>query len=357
LVHAIADERAYPARGSRENPNGRLLELRGLAPGRRKRDDAPVISKGTMDGLRALTIGSAADGGLEATFVPGAGMVGASLRHRGAELLGQRGGLGPYVAERKTMGIPLLHPWANRIARRRFAVAGRDVVIDPEATPLRLDGAGLPMHGLLSAASGWEVRAHEPTADGARLVAAFDFAARKDLMAAFPFEHELLLEAEVAGPALTIATTVRATGAVAVPIAFGFHPYLRLPGVPREDWEVEIPVREQLLLDAAMLPTGERAAVEIAPGPLGARTFDDAYAAPPGGAPFALAGGGRRIELAFLSGFPYAQVFAPAEDDVVAFEPMAAPTNALVDAGPELPLLPRGDSYRAAFAIAVTDAA
>ena len=54
-----------------------------------------------------------------------------------------------------------------------------------------------------------------------------------------------------------------------------------------------------------------------------------------------LAGGGRRIELAFLSGFPYAQVFAPAEDAVVAFEPMTAPTNALVSGGPELPLLGR----------------
>ena len=65
--------------------------------------------------------------------------------------------------------------------------------------------------------------------------------------------------------------------------------------------------------------------MEVASGPLGARTFDDAYVAPPDGAPFALAGGGRRIELAFLAGYPYAQVFAPAEDDVVAFEPMTAP--------------------------------
>ncbi|MCW2958793.1 MAG: aldose 1-epimerase [Solirubrobacterales bacterium] len=32
-------------------------------------------------------------GDLEATWLPGHGMVGASLRHRGEELLGQRGGL------------------------------------------------------------------------------------------------------------------------------------------------------------------------------------------------------------------------------------------------------------------------
>ena len=81
---------------------------------------------------------------------------------------------------------------------------------------------------------------------------------------------------------------------------------------------------------------------------MGSRTFDDAYVAPPDGAPFVLEGGGRRIELAFLSGYPYAQVFAPAEDDVIAFEPMTAPTNALVDGGDALPFvapgrqLPRG---------------
>jgi galactose mutarotase-like enzyme len=299
---------------------------------------------------------TSAEGGIEAAFVPGAGMVGCSLRHRGEELLGQRGGLEAYVAERKTMGIPLLYPWANRLSERRFKVAGREVVIDPEATPLRLDDRGLPMHGLLSAATGWELHANEATPDGARLAARFDYAAHDDLLAAFPFAHELLFEAELAGPTLTIAVTVRASGGVAVPVSFGFHPYLRLAGVDRLDWAVEIPVAERLVLDASMIPTGERAAADVTPGLLGSRTFDDAYVAPPDGAPFVLEGGGRRVELAFVSGYPYAQVFAPAEDDVIAFEPMTAPTNALIDGGDELPFVAPGDSYRAAFSITVTNA-
>jgi aldose 1-epimerase len=288
--------------------------------------------------------------GITAAFAPHAGMVGVSLRHRDEELLGQRFGLDAYIAERKTMGIPLLYPWANRIARRRFEVAGAEVVIDPQATPLRLDADGLPMHGLLSAARGWRVERH----DGASLVARFDFAADPTLMAAFPFVHELLFEAALSDTTLTIATTVHATGTTVVPIAFGFHPYLRLPGVERVEWEVEIPVAEQLVLDDRMLPTGQRIAVHVESGPLGSRTFDDAYTAPPDGRPFVLAGGGRRIELAFLAGYPYAQVFAPPDDDVIAFEPMTAPTNALVDGGPGLTLLAPGDSYRAAFAITVT---
>jgi aldose 1-epimerase len=305
---------------------------------------------GSIAGFSALTLATPDAGGIEATFVPGAGMVGCSLRHRGDELLGQRGGLDAYVAERKTMGIPLLYPWANRLATRRFSVAGRDVVIDPQATPVRLDDQGLPMHGLLSAATGWQVEEH----DGATLRARFDWSADDQLMAAYPFAHELLFDAALAGATLTITTTVVASGGTAVPIAFGYHPYLRLPGVDRADWQVEIPVAEQLRLDSQMLPTGERVGAHVAPGRLDARTFDDAYVAPEDGAPFVLAGGGRRIELAFDAGYPYAQVFAPAEDDVIAFEPMTAPTNALVDGGSQLPLLAAGESYRAAFSISIS---
>jgi aldose 1-epimerase len=153
-----------------------------------------------------------------------------------------------------------------------------------------------------------------------------------------------------------VATTVTPTGDVAVPVSFGYHPYLRLPGVDRADWEVSLPVREQLLLDDRMLPTGAREAVRIPRTRLGTRTFDDAYTAPLNDEPFVLEGGGRRIELAFGAGYPYAQVFAPAVDDVIAFEPMTAPANALVDGGPELPVVPPGASFRATFSVTVTGA-
>ena len=167
-------------------------------------------------------------------------------------------------------------------------------------------------------------------------------------MAAFPFDHTLRIDVTLDDSTLRVATTVAAS-ATGVPIAFGFHPYFALPGVARADWQVEIPVTEQLELDDQMLPTGNRTAVDIPAGPLGDRTFDDAYLAP--SAPFALEGGGRRIELAFEAGYPYAQVFAPPGDALIAFEPMTAPTNALVT-GDFTPLAP-GDSYRAVFAITV----
>ncbi len=53
-------------------------------------------------------------GELTATILPGAGMLITSLRHSGEELLGQRRGVEAYLAQGKTMGIPLLYP--GRIA-------------------------------------------------------------------------------------------------------------------------------------------------------------------------------------------------------------------------------------------------
>ena len=311
-----------------------------------------MIGERTIDGHAAITL-TTPSAELEAAFVPDAGMVGCSLVHRGEELLGQRGGLARYVDERSTMGIPLLYPWANRVGTRRFEAVGREVDLDAAEPQPDTDPNGLPIHGLLSAASGWEVVRREESDDGGTLAARFDFASREGLVRAFPFPHEIELEVALAGSTLRIATTVLATGDAPVPIAFGFHPYFRLPGVERADWQVEIPVRDRLALDGRMLPTGEREPTRVAGGRLGTRTFDDAYVSPPGGEPFAVAGGGRRIEIAFESRFPFAQIYAPADDDVIAIEPMTAPTNALVAGGAELPVVDPGESSTAAFAVTV----
>lgn len=302
-----------------------------------------------------LTLTSETLGGIEATFVPEAGMIGCSLRHRGEELLGQRGGLRRYVEARSTMGIPFLHPWANRLGASAFELAGRRVDLDREGLPLKRDDNGLPIHGLLGAAPGWQVERHGELDGGGVLAASFDFGAYPRLLEAFPFPHRVEIEAKLVGPKLTIATTVTATADVAVPISFGFHPYLQLPGVARPEWVLEAPVAERLLLDDRQLPTGAREPASIDAGPLGARTYDDAYLAPPGGAPFLLSGGGRRLELRLGEGYPYTQIYAPADTDAVAIEPMTAPTNALVNAA-DMPLVEPGESFSASWSLAVSDA-
>jgi aldose 1-epimerase len=316
-------------------------------------DQAAAAGRRRIDGFEALTLESSALGGIEAAFVPEAGMICCSLRHRGEELLGQRGGLGRYVRERSTMGVPLLYPWANRLSAWRFDVADVEVALDGSGARPSTDPAGLPIHGLMAAAAGWEITRHEGAGDRALLSARFDFGEHEDLMTAFPFSHLLEIEAELAGTRLTILTRVTATGDVRVPIAFGYHPYLRLPGAPRADWVAELPLRTRLELDRRMLPTGAREAFDPFFGALGDRTFDDEFVAPERAEPLAIAAGGRRIEVRLGDGYPFTQIYAPPDDEVIAIEPMTAPTNALVT-GDRLTWADPGRSGEATFSIAIS---
>ncbi len=70
-----------------------------------------------------------AAGELAATFLPGLGMTGVSLRCRGHEHLALPGGLAALRAG-KTLGLPLLAPWANRLGSRRYRAAGVAVDLD-----------------------------------------------------------------------------------------------------------------------------------------------------------------------------------------------------------------------------------
>lgn len=312
-----------------------------------------MVGERSEEGFAALTLESDSRGGLEAVFVPEAGMVCCSLKHRGEELLGQRGGLRAYVDHYSTMGIPFLHPWANRLGADCFEIRGREVDLTLPDLPLKRDGAGLPIHGLLAAAPGWRVARHAELDPGGVLAASFDFAAYPHLLAAFPFPHLVEIEATLVDGSLEITTSLTATGAVAVPVSFGFHPYLCLPGVARAEWELEAPVHERVALDERGLPTEARGPAAIEPGPLGTRTYDDAFLAPPPGTAFALTGPDRRIELRMDSGYPFAQVYAPDDTDAVAIEPMTAPTNALVTDGDELTFVPPGETFAAGFSISV----
>ncbi len=213
----------------------------------------------------------------------------------------------------------------------------------------------MPIHGLLTAIDGWQVDRHETDGHRAELAASFPFTAAGGLAAGFPFPHTLHLLAVVSPTGLWITTSVTADAGSPVPIAFGFHPYLAIPGTPRAEWRIEAPLPVRLTLDEHGIPTGEREPAGPLDGPLGERTFDDAFLAPRQGDAFALSGGGRRIEVRFDDAYPYAQLYAPAGQELIAYEPMTAPTNALVS-GDELPILEPGERFEAAFEIRVTPA-
>jgi galactose mutarotase-like enzyme len=291
---------------------------------------------------QALTIASDL---LEATFRPGLGLLGTSIRHRGTEVLDLSGGLDGYRAGHVT-GLSLLAPWANRLGSLRYEAAG--VAVDVVGLDLSTDGNGLPIHGTMTAQAGWEVGPVDDRSFSAR----FDFGARPDLLASFPFPHRLRVDVAVEHTTLRVATTVEATADRAVPITFGYHPYLCLPGIGRADVLLRLPERRHLDLDERQLPTGRDQAEAPDDEPIGSRRFDDLYALGDDRR-LAIHGGGRAITLELGEGYRYFQVFTPPAGDSVCLEPMTAAVNALVDGGFELAR--PGSPVTATFSLRVDD--
>jgi len=299
----------------------------------------------------AVTI-SSPDGETEAEFVPEANMVCCSLRHRGAELLDPGQGVEAYAQRGKTMGIPLLHPWANRLARPSYSVGETTVRLPSAEGHYATDPNGLPIHGALPGHLRWSVQTGSPAE---RLTARLAWNT-SELLELFPFEHELVIEAEVVGGGLALTTTVRATGSVPVPVAFGFHPYLRIPGSSRRDWRVALGASQRLLLDEQMIPTGAQEPLVEREFVLGDQSWDDGLAALDSGAAgeprFQVSDAETTLTVTFEEGFDYAQVYAPPGHDYICFEPMTAPTNAL-DSGHGLVLVAPGEEYRTRWSVTV----
>jgi aldose 1-epimerase len=291
---------------------------------------------------------------LQATFVPGAGMICCSLRHRGEELLAQNAGLAAYAESGATMGIPLLYPWANRLGGFDYTVAGRAVRVPHDSTRIALDANGLPIHGVIGGRLAWELT-HAPSPDAQSLAARLSWSeSEPQLFEVFPFRHDLSYEAVLSDGRLEVSITVHACGTDSVPLAFGLHPYLSLPRVPRESWLVELPPMRHLALDSDQIPVGPDQALPAQRFELGGREFDDGFDEVAEPACFCVAAGGRRIALEFLEGYPCAQVFAPRGGQFICFEPMISPANAL-RSSMGLRLLAPDERYRASFSVGVAD--
>jgi aldose 1-epimerase len=281
-----------------------------------------------------------------ATFAPSAGMVCSSLTHEGEELLDLGRGLDAYAQRGKTMGIPLLYPWANRLAAFGYAAAGRTVTLPEDPQLLPHDEHGLPIHGLVPQLMRWDATRHAHA-----LTATLDWNS-ETLLALYPYRHQVQLNAELTDGTLTITVVVSAIAEDSVPISFGFHPYLRLPTADRAQAVVALPGCERLLLDERGIPTGAREPLGPTEFELDETSWDDGLSITALPAQFTSQdpAAGRGIELDLLEGYRYAQVYAPPGRDYICFEPMTAPANAL-RSGVGLTILRPGEQHLARFRI------
>lgn len=131
-------------------------------------------------------------------------------------------------------GIPILCPFAGRLASGTFSFRGRRIT--PPAGP----GGGAPIHGLVHDRP-WRVidRARD------RVVLEFQLSRNAaDLRAAWPADFRLTAAWSVAAAALALDLRLEPLGPM--PAALGVHPYFPLPVVPggdRRECLLDVPAR------------------------------------------------------------------------------------------------------------------
>ena len=101
-----------------------------------------------------------------------------------------------------------------------------------------------------------------------------------------------------------------------MPVAIGFHPYYRIPDVPRDEWTGHIPARRRVVADNRLIPTGEYRAMDIPDKfPLQGRTLDDGFIDlqrdADGRAVFSIESGNKKVETLFGPKYPVAIVWEP----------------------------------------------
>jgi aldose 1-epimerase len=291
-------------------------------------------------------------GGARLDLAPALGFCAVSWQVDEVERLALPLPLRDFARQPKTGGIPLLYPFANRL--RSDQCQWRGSVLDAASVPgLKRDGNGLPIHGSLVRFGDWS--AIETDANSVAVAeATLEWTPSLPFFAGFPFRHRLSVRYELAPRSLRVITRVDALDG-AMPVSFGWHPYMAFPNAARRETLLQLPDREHIELDGRMLPLREKGRLVVTATQgrgsctLSGHVFDDLFRVgsdakaavhPPHG--------GARME--FEEGYRFLQVYSPEDAGFVCLEPMVAPGAALSD-GLDLATAEPGSPYRAAFSL------
>jgi aldose 1-epimerase len=321
------------------------------------------VDQAVVDGIAVVRLSDAARA-LEVSVAPSLGNMAYRFRRGGEDVLWFPYS-SPAALQAKPVfcGQPFLAPWANRLDGDAYWANGKRYLLNPGLGNLRRDAHQNPIHGLLNFSPLWSHVSAGADGASAWTTSRLEFARHPDLMAQFPFAHDIVMTHRLAGGELEVETTLENHGAEPLPVAVGHHPYFCLPGVPRDQWVVHLAARDRLALNDLLIPTGERRPIALPdPYPLSGAVLDDVFADlihdPDGRARFWVEGGGRRITVTYGPKYTVAVVYAPAGQEYICFEPMSAITNGfnLAHAGvyAELQSVPPGEVWRESFWVGIS---
>jgi aldose 1-epimerase len=339
-----------------------ILLFHGILPAKSEKPPF-TVRQTTVDGVPVVQLTDSVRG-IEVSILPSINNMAYEMKVHGKNILVfPEIKLSDFQRKPTQTGIPFLAPWANRMEDSGFWANGKRYNFDMILGNIRKDNRGLPIHGLLSGSIPWKVTDVGADKKSAHATSKLDFWRYPDLMAQWPFAHEYTMTYRLADGALEVKTTVTNLSTEAMPLAIGFHPYYRIPDVPREQWILRNPARKAVVADDRRIPTGEFKAVDLPnPLPLKGRTLDDGFTDmerdSDGRALFSIQAGEKQIELVFGPHYPVTVIWEPASPpgqsfDFICIEPMAGVTNALHlnHAGkyPELQTVPAGGTWTESF--------
>lgn len=213
-------------------------------------------------------------------------------------------------------------PFANRVrgGTYRFGDVEHRLVTSDVVPGHALHGlvARMPMH----------VRAIEASSDRAMIELELLFAGAEG----YPFSFELGVTYILSAEGLSTRCEVKNVGTFAMPLVFGWHPYLEL-AEGRAAYDLVLPACERIELDAECIPTARRLPA-VRSVDLARQGLDDCYLLEASGdrveTIVRAKDGSREIVLwqEVVGRYEFLQVYTPGEEALLAIEPMTGGIDA-----------------------------
>jgi aldose 1-epimerase len=314
--------------------------------------------KAVVEGIEVVRLSDPARH-VEVSIAPSLGNMAYEMKIRGRNILWlPTDSLEEFQANPTLAGVPFLAPWANRIDGDAYWVNGKKYLLNPDLGNLRRDNHQKPIHGLLNFSPLWKVVDLGADAKSAWVSSRIEFWRHPELMAQFPFAHNVTMTYRLLDGELEVETLLENLSTEPMPVAIGYHPYFRLHDAPRDGWKVHLAARDHMVLNKELIPTGESYPSEFSdPYPLDGHQLDDVFTnlihGADGRARFWVEGKKERVVVEYGPKYTVAVVYAPPSRDFICFEPMAAITNAfnLAHSGAYkgLQSVPAGGSWKESF--------
>jgi aldose 1-epimerase len=292
-----------------------------------------TVRQQAVEGFDTVQLADAAHK-MELEIVPGIGNMAYKWNVGGRNYLYfPHPGLAAFAARPRLCGVPFLGPWANRLDGDAYWANGKRYQLNPNLGNIGRDGNQKPIHGVLGFSKAWKLAEAKADDTSAWASSRLEFWRHPEMMAQFPFPHTLTMTYRLRNGSVEVETAIENHGADPMPVGIGFHPYFQLHDVHRDEWHVHFAARDHMVLNAQLIPTGERKDLEYAdPHALSNGPLDDVFGNlvrdPDGLARFRVEGGRERVTVSYGPKYTIAVVYAPRGQDFICFEPMAAITNA-----------------------------